>query len=266
MDVQRYQVPAGSEVRLAEWASDEPDGDKDDARAELDELATRLADLQQLLYAQHDHRVLLILQGMDTSGKDGTIRKVFREVGPLGVDVANFKKPSDDDLAHDYLWRVHQHSPRAGHITVFNRSHYEEVLVVRVHGLVEPDRLDRRYGHLRDFERMLADEGVTIVKCFLHISKETQRERLQERVDDPHKQWKFNHGDLAERERWDDYQAAYERALSETSTEWAPWHIIPSDRTWYRNVTVAQLLVDTLERLDMQWPAPDKPVDGLVVE
>jgi PPK2 family polyphosphate:nucleotide phosphotransferase len=269
IDVERYRIAPGAAVVLADHDPRDTsafDGDKEAGEARLDEIGNELADLQQLLYAQHEHRVLLVLQGMDTSGKDGTVRKVFREVGPLGIDVANFKAPHAEELAHDYLWRVHKHSPRTGHITVFNRSHYEEVLIVRVHELVSIERIERRYGHLRDFERMLADEGVTIVKCMLHISREEQKERLQARIDDPHKRWKFNHGDLDERKRWDDYQRAYELALSETSTDWAPWYVIPSDRKWYRNLVVGELVRQTVAALDMQWPEPERPLDGVIID
>jgi PPK2 family polyphosphate:nucleotide phosphotransferase len=269
MDVDRFKIQPNVPVTLADWATTnggEFEGGKSEGEKVLGELAVRLAELQMLLYAQHEHRVLLVLQGMDTSGKDGTIRKVFREVGPIGVDVANFKKPNDEEMSRDYLWRVHQHTPRIGHVMVFNRSHYEDVLIARVRELVPHDRIERRYGHLNDFERMLADEGVTIRKCFLHISKETQRERLQSRLDNPHKQWKFHHGDIEERKLWDDYQDAYELALSRTATEWAPWYVIPSDNKWYRNLAVARLLVDTLEGLDMSWPETEGDLDNLKIK
>jgi len=268
MDVSRFKVQPNVPVSLTDWATAngaEFDGGKARGEVLLVELAEKLAELEILMYAQHQHRVLLVLQGMDTSGKDGTIRHVFRDVGPLGVDIANFKKPTEDEMAHDYLWRVHRHSPRVGHVMVFNRSHYEDVLVARVHELAPTDRIERRYGHINDFERMLADEGVTIRKCFLHISKQTQRERLQARLDNPHKQWKFDHGDLEEREKWDDYQHAYELMLSRTATEPAPWYVIPSDHKWYRNLVVAQLMVDTLTELDMSWPPTNPELDGLEI-
>jgi PPK2 family polyphosphate:nucleotide phosphotransferase len=264
MDVARYRIAPGTTVQLHDHDAGDTSqfkGDKAAGEEELEVVAAQLADLQHLLYAQHHERVLLVLQGMDTSGKDGTVRKVFREIGPLGVEVANFKSPSEEELAHDYLWRVHAHTPSAGHITVFNRSHYEDVLVVRVHEYVPLERIEKRYAHINDFERMLTDEGVAIVKCFLHISAEEQRERLQARVDDPHKRWKFNHGDVDERKRWDDYQRAYEITLSRTSTEWAPWHVVPANRKWYRNLVVAHLLRATLEGLDMQWPEPEGVAD-----
>jgi PPK2 family polyphosphate:nucleotide phosphotransferase len=269
LDVHRYRVAPGSTVDLSAWdPSDRAafDGDKTAGEAQLELVSEELAGLQHLLYAQHRHRILLVLQGMDTSGKDGTVRKVFREVGPLGVDVANFKSPSEEELARDYLWRVHRHTPTAGHLTVFNRSHYEDVLIVRVHDLCPPEVVERRYAHLADFERMLCEEGVTVLKCMLHISKEEQKERLQARLDDPHKQWKFNHGDLQERAKWDDYQRAYEIALERTSTDHAPWYVIPSDRKWYRNLMVGELVRQTLAGLDMQWPAPAEDLDGIVID
>jgi PPK2 family polyphosphate:nucleotide phosphotransferase len=209
-----------------------------------------------MLYADGRHRMLVVLQGMDTSGKDGTIKHVFRTVNPLGVRVANFKRPNDTELAHDYLWRVHQHTPGAGHLTIFNRSHYEDVLVARVHDLVPEMRWRRRYGHLRDFERLLADEGTVVRKFFLHISRDEQRDRLQERLDNPAKHWKFEHGDIEERRRWDSYQQAYADAIAETSTAWAPWYIIPSDRKWFRNLLISRILIESLEALDLRYPEP----------
>lgn len=269
MQVDHYRVPEGSAVSLAEWSTEDTDGfdgDKRKAEDELEALNQRLADLQGLLYAEQKRKVLVVLQGMDTSGKDGTIKHVFRSVNPLGVHVANFKRPTDTELAHDYLWRVHQHSPSSGHITIFNRSHYEDVLIVRVHGLFPEAIWSRRYRHIVEFERMLAEEGAVIRKFFLHISKGEQKKRLQERLDNPKKQWKFEHGDINERKRWDDYQAAYEVALSRTSTELAPWYIVPSDRKWYRNLVINQLLVDTLESLEMRYPEPAHDLDEIVIE
>jgi PPK2 family polyphosphate:nucleotide phosphotransferase len=260
VNVDQYRVPEDALVKLDEWSTDEAstfNGDKSEGEKVLVELNDRLADLQGLLYAEEKHKVLVILQGMDTSGKDGTIKHVFRTVNPLGVHAANFKKPSSLELAHDYLWRVHQRAPAKGHITIFNRSHYEDVLVVRVHGLVEEAVWSRRYRHIVEFERMLADEGVLIRKFFLHISKDEQKARLEERLANPKKQWKFEHGDIDERKRWDDYQQAYEVAISRTSTEPAPWYIVPSDRKWYRNLVISRLLVESLESLDMRYPEPD---------
>ncbi|MEX2527316.1 MAG: polyphosphate kinase 2 family protein [Gemmatimonadota bacterium] len=241
-------------------------GTKEEARAALRRLNLRLRELQELLYAQGKHSLLMVLQGMDTGGKDGTIRHVFRGVNPQGVKVANFKVPSSRERAHDYLWRIHPHAPGRGEMAIFNRSHYEDVLVVRVRELAPEAVWRRRFDHINDFERMLSDEGITIVKFFLHISKEEQRERLQARLDEPDKRWKFSVGDLAERKLWDDYQAAYTEMLERTTTEWAPWHVVPADRKWYRNLVVATTLVETLERLEMRFPEPELDLDGLVVE
>ena len=240
-------------------------GDKDTGQEAHDELSRRLEDLQNLLYADGRHRLLVVLQAMDTGGKDGTIRHVFHHTNPQGVNVASFKRPTEAELAHDYLWRVHPHVPGNGMITIFNRSHYEDVLVVRVHGIVPEERWRRRYDHIVAWERMLVDEGTTIRKFFLHISKEEQRERLQARIDTPEKRWKFEQGDLAEREHWDDYLAAYEEMLRRTSTEDAPWYVVPADRKWFRNLVVSQVLVDTIEGLGLRYPDPEAGIEGLKV-
>jgi PPK2 family polyphosphate:nucleotide phosphotransferase len=220
-------------------------------------LQKRIGELQELLYAENRRRLLVVLQGMDTSGKDGTVRHVMSEASPQGLRVASFKKPTAVELAHDYLWRVHAQVPASGEIVVFNRSHYEDVLVVRVHSLVPENVWRPRYDQINDFERMLSESGTTIVKFFLHISPEEQRERLQARLDDPTKRWKFQHGDLDERKRWDDYMTAYEEALTRTSTAYAPWYVVPSNRNWVRNFIVAGVLVETLEKLKMRYPQPD---------
>ena len=223
MDVKRYLVRPGDAVDLRVRPTDETelfDGDKKAGKEELAELNERLAELQQLLYAEAKHRVLVVLQGMDTSGKDGTIKHVFRSINPLGVQVANFKTPNETELAHDYLWRIHSHTPGNGHITIFNRSHYEDVLIVRVHDLVpEGGVAAGAIHHIREFERMLADEGTVIRKFFLHISRDEQKRRLEERLTNPAKNWKFEHGDISERQRWDEYREAYETAIAETSTD-----------------------------------------------
>ncbi|MCP5025983.1 MAG: polyphosphate kinase 2 family protein [Actinomycetia bacterium] len=269
MDVERYRVVPDSAVDLGHWPPDGHDlvpGGKDDGEELHDEYNDRLEQLQELFFADNRHRLLVIIQAIDTGGKDGTIRHVFDKTNPAGVRVAPFKKPSDEELAHDYLWRVHAEVPQDGEIVVFNRSHYEDVLVVRVHDLVPEERWRKRYGHINDFERMLVDEGTHIVKFFLNISKDEQRERLQDRVDRPDKRWKFNKGDLAERERWDEYQSAYTEMLSRTSTDWAPWYVIPADRKWYRNVLVGHILVTKLESLGLSWPQPEEGIKGVVVE
>jgi PPK2 family polyphosphate:nucleotide phosphotransferase len=265
----QFRIEPGTQVDLA--ARDPKDqsafeGEKDEGRDATKALNNRLEELQELLYAEGKHKVLIVLQAMDSGGKDGTIRHVFDGTNPQGVKVASFKKPTDEELAHDYLWRVHHHAPAAGEITIFNRSHYEDVLVVRVHNLVPPEVWGRRYDHINEFERLLADEGTTILKFYLHISKEEQKERLQARLDEPHKRWKFAKGDLAERARWDEYTAAFEAVLSKTSTAWAPWYVIPADRKWYRNLIISRILVDTLESLEMQYPDPEEDLEGIVIE
>jgi PPK2 family polyphosphate:nucleotide phosphotransferase len=269
MDVDRYRILEGTKVDLGAWDPADTtgfDGDKGDATKVLDQDNARLFDLQQLLYAEGARRLLVVLQGMDSSGKDGTVKHVFKTVNPLGVKARNFTRPSEEELSHDYLWRIHRHVPARGEIAIFNRSHYEDVLVVRVHSLVPQEVWSRRYRHINEFERMLADEGTVIRKFFLHISAEEQRERLQARLDDPKKQWKFRHGDLAERARWDDYRAAYEDVLSLTSTDHAPWYVVPADRKWYRNLVVSRVLIETLEGLGMTYPRPEGDLSGITIE
>ena len=263
----QYRIEPGTEVDLDRRPTRDDGGmGKDAGKVALKALNTRLEELQELLYAEGKHKLLVVLQATDTGGKDGTIRHVFDGTNPQGVKVASFKKPTSRELAHDYLWRVHRHTPGNGEIVIFNRSHYEDVLVVRVHGLVPEERWSRRYDHINAFEQMLADEGTTIVKFFLHISKDEQAERLQARLDDPTKHWKFSLGDLAERERWDDYRTAFETRLSRTSTSDAPWDVVPADRKWYRNLVVATVLVETLEGLAMDFPEPEDDLTGVVVE
>ncbi len=263
-----FCVPPGSKVDLSQWDQDARgfDGDKKATEKELSKLNKRLEALQELLYAEGKHKVLVVLQGMDTSGKDGVIRHVFEGVNPQGVRVAAFKVPTAEELAHDYLWRIHKQTPAKGEIVIFNRSHYEDVLVVRVHGLVPPEVWKRRYDHINWFERILAEEGTTILKFFLHISADEQKKRLQERLEKPKKQWKFNPGDLKERRLWNDYMAAYEDVLSLTSTEWAPWYIVPANKKWRRNLVISQIMVKALEKLKMSYPKPTEDLSGVVVE
>jgi PPK2 family polyphosphate:nucleotide phosphotransferase len=218
------------------------------------------------LYAEHKQKVLVVLQALDTGGKDGTIRAVFEGVNPAGVKVASFKVPTAIESDHDFLWRIHQQTPGKGEIVIFNRSHYEDVLVVRVHNLVDKDVWKRRYDHINHFEKLLTDEGTTIIKIFLHISKEEQKERLQERLDIPEKNWKFSSGDLKERALWDEYQKAYEDVLKKTSTDYAPWYIIPANRNWYRNYLISSILVKKLESLNMEYPSPEEGLDNIVIE
>jgi PPK2 family polyphosphate:nucleotide phosphotransferase len=230
------------------------------------ELQDTLDDLHNRLWAQASRSVLLVLQGMDASGKDGTIRRVLTGLNPQGCDVVNFKEPTTVDFAHDYLWRVHARTPARGILGVWNRSHYEDVVTARCIGGIDERHARRRYRHIRAFERMLADEGTSVVKVFLHISKDEQRARLQARIDDPTKNWKFRYSDVEARARWDEYQVQYEEAISATSTSWAPWYIVPGDHKWVRDVAVATLLVDVLTRLDPQIPEPEAGLEGLVVE
>jgi len=267
--MERYHVEPGSKINLSQWDPNDKSafgGSKREAREALRALNERLEALQELLYAEHKHKVLIVLQAMDTGGKDGTIRHVFEGVDPQGVKVASFKVPTPEELDHDYLWRVHKQVPARGEIVIFNRSHYEDVLVVRVHNLAPPAVWGRRYAHINDFERLLVEEGTTILKFFLHIGLDEQKERLQARLDEPHKRWKFNLGDLDERRLWPEYERAYEDVLSKTSTEQAPWYIVPANRKWYRNLVVATVLVETLEGLNMDYPQPEKGLEGVVIE
>jgi PPK2 family polyphosphate:nucleotide phosphotransferase len=264
---QRLRVDPGSQLRLADIDPRATfDHDKATADEQLDALRVRLEELQERLWAGKGGALLVVLQGIDTSGKDGAIRHVMTAFNPQGCNVVGFGVPTPDELAHDYLWRVHRHTPARGGITVFNRSHYEDVLVVRVHDLVPRDVWSRRYDEINAFERHLAANGTTIVKCYLHISNEEQRERLQARIDTPEKRWKFKRGDLEERKRWDDYIAAYEDVLERCSTELAPWYVIPSDRKWFRNVAIASILVETLEGMGLTYPPAEEQIEGLVVE
>jgi PPK2 family polyphosphate:nucleotide phosphotransferase len=237
------------------------DGGKKDGKKALAKLGDPLADLQERLFAEGisggRRSVLLVLQGMDTSGKGGIVRHAAGLVDPQGLSIKSFKAPSSEELAHDFLWRITRALPAAGQIGIFDRSHYEDVLIARVHGLVDTDLLESRYEAINDFERRLVDEGTVVVKCFLHISADKQEERLLERLDDPHKHWKFNPGDVDERALWPSYQHAYELALERCNTDHAPWHVIPADRKWYRNWAVGALLHETLEDLDLGWPDAD---------
>lgn len=247
------------QVRLTDWdpgANGVVGADKSAAREKLEQARARLETLQELLYAEGRHKLLIVLQAMDTAGKDSTIRHVFQGVDPLGVRAVSFKAPTAAELAHDYLWRVHPQVPGAGEIAIFNRSHYEDVLITRVNGWIDAAECRRRYRQINDFEAMLAETGTTILKFYLHISKDEQKKRLEERRDTPEKQWKFQPGDLAVRAQWDDYMAAYEAALSATSTAHAPWHVIPANSKLARNLLVSGVIIEALEGLDMRYPAP----------
>ncbi len=239
--------------------------DKDKTKAKIADLGGRIGDLQQLLYANSTHSILLIFQGMDASGKDGSVRSVLQYVSPAGIETANFKVPSSEEAAHDFLWRVHKVVPRYGNIGVFNRSHYEAVLAERVLALVPRHVWKRRYRQIVDFERMLVANRTVVLKFFLHISKEEQAERLQERLDNPKKSWKFSHADLKTRQLWDDYAQAYEDMLNRTSHPDAPWHLIPANRNWCRDYLICQAVVRALESLKMKWPVPKEDLSKIKI-
>ena len=241
-------------------------GAKDTDRERLAEIGAALDAQQERLHAQRVQRVLLVLQGMDTSGKDGTIRAVFHEVDPLGLRIVPFKAPTLNELAHDFLWRVHAQAPAAGELTIFNRSHYEDLLVPTVLGNIDANAFDVRCRHIRQFEELLADSDTTIIKCMLHISKDEQRERLQARVDDETKHWKFDVTDLDARKQWDTYQGVYRNALAATSTEYAPWYVIPADSKTHRNVMVAELLLRTFQDLKLEFPPAKESLKGVKIE
>jgi PPK2 family polyphosphate:nucleotide phosphotransferase len=237
--------------------------DKDDTKEKVAALTHRIGDLQELLYANASHAVVLLFQGIDASGKDGAVRHVLQHVNPSGVEVANFKVPSDEERAHDYLWRVHKAMPRYGNIGVFNRSHYEAVLVERVLGLVGRKEWQRRYEEIVAWERMLVENRVVLLKFFLHVSREEQAERFRERLEDPHKNWKFSAADLVVRKQWDDYMEAYEDMLNATSHAHARWHIVPADRNWYRDYVVANATVQGLDSLRLRWPKPKEDLSKI---
>ena len=257
-------VKPGSRYRLARLDQRETFGyDKAGAAPLIEKNLERMADLQDRLWAEAKRSVLVVLQGIDAAGKDGTIKKVMSAFNPQGCPVTSFKVPSDEELAHDYLWRVHKAVPRKGEVGIFNRSHYEDVLIVRVHDLVPATLWRKRYDEINAFEQHLSANGTTIVKFFLSIDRDEQRDRFQARYDDPTKRWKFSMADLTERERWDDYQAAFDDVLSKTSTDVAPWYVIPADRKWFRNLAVATILADTMAGLKPKYPpvADDVPAD-----
>ncbi|RLE15825.1 MAG: polyphosphate kinase 2 family protein [Actinobacteria bacterium] len=265
-----YRIETGHRVDLSAIDPREksayPNIRKGTSLSLLREMNSELSQLQRLLWADGRHALLVVLQAMDTGGKDGTIRKVFSGVNPQGVDVIGFGVPGPREIERDYLWRIHLRAPARGRIAVFNRSHYEDVLVVRVNNVVPQDVWSRRYEHIANFEAMLTDEGTVIVKIMLHISKEEQKVRLQKRLDDPSKNYKFDPNDLASRGKWDEYMEAYEDAISRTSTQAAPWYVVPSDSKWYRNLVVSRILVDTLKRMDLRYPDSDFDPSTFVID
>ncbi|MEO7653689.1 MAG: polyphosphate kinase 2 family protein [Bryobacteraceae bacterium] len=261
-------VKPGSKVKLAKIDPNSTPGFRDKTEGEEALLASsaRLEELEYLLYASRQNALLVVLQGMDTAGKDGAIRHVASALNPQSSDVTAFKKPTEEEMAHDFLWRIHKAVPPKGVIGIFNRSQYEDVLVVRVHELVPKAVWSKRYEQINNFEQMLSEGGVTILKFFLHISKDEQKKRLEQRLADPAKNWKSTPNDFTERKYWDDYAAAYEEVLSRCSTPWAPWFIVPANRKWYRNAVISQTIVETLEGLDMKLPKSAMDVTPITVE
>ena len=255
----KFRVEPGNKINLEEIdARWKPDGmSRDDADEEFRHLTEKLRDLQHLMYAEDKHSLLIVLQGRDAAGKDGTIRRVFGPMNPQGCKVTSFKVPSKIELAHDFLWRCHLAAPGRGKVGIFNRSHYEDVLVVRVHGLVPESIWSKRFEHINAFERLLADNNTTVLKFYLHIDREEQLERFKKRIDNPKKNWKISDSDYSERPHWDAYTEAFEDALSKCSTESAPWFVIPANRKWARNLLIARTVADAMEKLKMRYPEPD---------
>lgn len=259
-----YKIEGNKKIDLKKFDPDEIslwDSGKKEAKKKIQDLRGELINFQRLLYAEHKQKVLIVLQAMDSGGKDGTIRSIFKGINPQGVRVASFKVPTPEELGHDYLWRVHKQTPKSGEIVIFNRSHYEDVLVVRVHNLVSEKVWGKRFEHIRNFEKTLADEGTTIIKFFLYISKNEQKERFVERIEIPEKQWKFNPNDINERKLWSNYIEAYEDVLSKTSTDYAPWYVIPANRNWYRDYVITSIITNTLKKLKMSYPNPIENIE-----
>ena len=265
MDYKKYRVPGKGKISLKDYDpndSSEFNGNKDKGKEALLKVNKDIEALQEQMFAEGKRRLIVLVQAMDTAGKDGVIRHVFEGVNPSGVRVAAFKTPTPIELSHDYIWRVHKQTPGKGEIVIFNRSHYEDVLVVRVHSLVPKEVWSRRFDHINNFEKMLVDEGTTILKFFLNIDLQEQAQRFLARVEDPTKQWKFNPGDLEERKLWAQYMEAYEDVLNKTSTEFAPWYVIPSNKKWYRNLLIANILRDTLKGFEMRYPEPPADIES----
>ncbi len=258
-------VTPGKKVKLGKWDPEDTLGWEKGHKttAALDKSCEQLDKLQYLLYAEHKSALLIVLQGLDAAGKDGTIRHVMSGVNPQGCTVTPFKKPSPEEMGHDFLWRIHKAVPEFGDIGIFNRSHYEDVLIVRVHNLVPKDVWSKRYDQINEFEETLHDNNVKILKFFLHISKEEQKKRFQQRIDDPDRRWKISEADFAERKFWDDYTAAYEAALTKCSTDHCPWYVIPANKKWFRNLAVSHIIMETLQDMHMKFPAPTVDVKKL---
>ncbi|MFO7901030.1 MAG: polyphosphate kinase 2 family protein [Pirellulaceae bacterium] len=258
LDTKPYRVAPGSAVDLRERSTRDDGGfGKKEGKKAVKKLSKRLIELQELLYARQARGLLVIFQAMDAGGKDSTTRRVFRKLNPAGVRVKSFKSPSQRERLHDFLWRIHQHTPRRGYIAIFNRSQYEDVVAVRVRQLAPPEAWQGRFEHINAFERLLADGGTIVLKFFLHISKDYQKERLQRRLDRPDKHWKFDPGDLDDRRRWDQFTEAYSEAIQRCSTDHAPWYVVPAERRWFRDLVVMQTIVDKLQSLRMSYPEPD---------
>ena len=262
------RVKPGTKVSLKDYDPDDTGSyrSEEEVADKLEKLRQEMAGYQRLLYAENKRSLLVVLQGMDAAGKDGTVRHVMSGLNPLGVNIVPFKVPSEEELDHDFLWRIHRHAPRHGEITLFNRSHYEDVVVVRVHDLVPRKVWKRRYKQINHFERLLVENNTVVLKFFLHIDKDEQRERLQQRLTDPTRYWKFSMKDVEERRHWDEYQEAYEDALTECSTRRAPWFVVPANKKWYRNLVVAERVVAALRRLDMKYPDPQIEISKVVIE
>lgn len=267
-EFERYRIQPGSKVKPSDFDPNDTRGaeSKQASEEELPRIVGRLAELQNRLYAEAERSVLVILQALDAGGKDGTIRHIFSGVNPQGCSVTSFKPPSKDELAHDFLWRVHRAAPAKGMIGIFNRSHYEDVLIVRVHNLVPKSVWKKRFDQINHFEELLYENKTTILKFFLLIDREEQKQRLEDRIREPSKHWKVNPDDLVERSHWDEYMEAYEDVLQRCTTEYAPWYVIPANKKWYRNLVISSVVVDAMEKMDIQDPKPPFDVSKLVVE
>lgn len=266
MGKQQARVPFGERIKLDDYDPGYTGGvSKEEIKAQVKANVQRMAELQETMFAQGKHSMLIVLQAMDAGGKDSTIRHVMDGFNPQGCHVVGFGVPTELERDHDFLWRIHPHTPPRGHVTIFNRSHYEDVLVVRVNKLVPKSVWQARYDHINAFEKLLADSGVTILKFYLHISKDEQKERFQERLDLKEKNWKFNPGDLKTRERWDDYMEAFEDVFARCNHPWAPWYIVPANRKWYRNWVVSSAIVETMEKMGLEYPLVPEDLDKIVL-
>jgi len=265
----RYRIEPGHEVHLSDIDPNDTsgfEGKDEEEQRESKKFNEKLRQLQEMLYAEHEQKVLVILQAMDTGGKDGVINRVFQGVNPQGVRVAHFKEPTPEELDHGFLWREHKQVPGKGELTIFNRSHYEGVLIERVHKIVPEEVWSHRYRQINDFERILSEEDTLILKFYLHIDKDEQKKRLQQRLDDPSKRWKFSGDDLPERKFWKEYMKAYEDALNKTSTEWAPWYLIPANHKWYRDLVVSRIIVKATEKMDLHYPKTETNLKSIAIE